>query len=132
MLQPQPVADVQSPGYQTAVQEIIRGIKLVSGLTAQPAQPGWVAVECGQVTRARWLSDQIQQENVAAYAEGSQLFLPVGEDFTLKGEIKNVITVVAKTTHYWGDHLAPALKNSLVWEERLTRFAARARQWFNK
>lgn len=120
---------MQSPGYQAAINEIIRGIKLVSGLTAQPAHPGWVAVECQLASRARWLSDQIQQENVAAYAEGTQLFLPVGADFTLKGEIKNVITVVAKTTHYWGDHLAPALKNSLIWEERLTRLAARVRQW---
>jgi hypothetical protein len=123
---------VQSPGYQAAVTEIIRGIKLVSGLTAQAAHPGWVAVECGQASKARWLSDQIQQENVAAYSADSQLFLPVGEDFTLKGEIKNVITVVAKTTHYWSDHLATEVKNSLVWEERLQRFVAQLRRWLGR
>lgn len=92
--------DANSAGYRTAVAEITRGIRLVSGLAAQAAEPGWIAVECGQASKSRWLSEQIVQENVASFYRGSQLFVPVGEHFTLKGEIKNVITVVAKTTHY--------------------------------
>jgi len=34
--------------------------------------------------------------------------VPVGEWQDVKKEIKNVITVVAKTTHYWADHLPVA------------------------
>jgi sirohydrochlorin cobaltochelatase len=43
-------------------------------------------------------------ENVLARREGSTLYLPAGPDFTLGGEIKNVVTVVAKTYHYWLEH----------------------------
>lgn len=118
LLQAQTTADPTSVGYQFATTEIIRGINLVSGLSATPAQTGWIAVECGKASKARWLSEQIRQENVDAYAEGSRFFVPVGENFTVKGEIKNVITAVAKTTHYWSDHLATEIKTSLEWEER--------------
>ncbi|MFN8487336.1 MAG: hypothetical protein U0350_07065 [Caldilineaceae bacterium] len=118
LLKAQPDADPASEGYHFATEEIIRGIALVSGLSAAPAQTGWIAVECGKASKARWLSEQIRQENVDAYAEGRRLFVPAGETFTLKGEIKNVITAVAKTTHYWRDHLATEIKTSLEWEER--------------
>jgi sirohydrochlorin cobaltochelatase len=33
------------------------------------------------------------------------LFLPAAPSFTLDKEIKNVVTVVAKTHHYWTEHL---------------------------
>jgi hypothetical protein len=33
------------------------------------------------------------------------LNLPVGPAYTLEKEIKNVITVVAKTSHYWFGHI---------------------------
>ena len=58
--------------------------------------------------------------------------MPVGEDFTLKGEIKNVITVVAKTTHYWMEHLDAAVKTSLAWEEKLKTFTGRIRRWLRR
>jgi sirohydrochlorin cobaltochelatase len=122
-------ADPHSPGYQAAVAEIIRGIKLVSGLSAQAAETGWIAVTCEGAVQARWLSEQINQENVAARARGAQLLVPVGEDFTLKGEIKNVVTVVAKTTHYWVEHLSPDVKRSLAWEAALEHLIARLRRW---
>jgi sirohydrochlorin cobaltochelatase len=124
--------DPSSPGYRMAVAEIVRGIRLVSGLAAQAAEPGWIAVECGQVSKARWLSEQIVQENVAAFYRGSQLFVPVGEHFTLKGEIKNVITVIAKTTHYWQEHLAADTKNILAWEERVKSLGAHVRRWLGR
>jgi sirohydrochlorin cobaltochelatase len=37
--------------------------------------------------------------------EADVLYLPAGPNFTLKREIKNVITAVAKTVHYWRAHL---------------------------
>ena len=62
-------------------------------------------------------------------ARAAELMLPVGEDFTVKGEIKNVITVVAKTTHYWVEHLSPDIKRSLAWELNFQHLVARLRRW---
>jgi sirohydrochlorin cobaltochelatase len=129
MLHAQTGDDPNSPSYQAAVAEIVRGIKLVSGLRAHAAGVGWVAVECESATQARWLSEQINLENVAALSRDDQLLLPVGQNFTLKGEIKNVVTVVAKTTHYWVEHLSPEVKRSLAWETALQHLATRLRRW---
>jgi sirohydrochlorin cobaltochelatase len=43
-------------------------------------------------------------ENVLARREGAILFLPASPRFTLCEEIKNVVTAVAKTYHYWREH----------------------------
>lgn len=125
-------ANPNSAGYQFAAHEIIRGIALVSGLPAYTAQTGWIAIECGEMSKAHWLSDQIAQENVESYYTGTQLFVPVGEHFTLTGEIKNVVTVVAKTTHYWTEHLDAAVKTSLAWEETLKALRRRIRGWLRR
>ena len=125
-----PAADPASPNYRAAVAEIARGIHLVSGLQAVPASNGWLAVDCGDSNKARWLSDQIRNENVESYAEGTCFFVPVGESFAIKGEIKNVVTVVAKTTHYWYEHLPAATKQALVWEARLKRVKTQLQRLF--
>ena len=104
----------------------------MSNLQARIAHTGWIAVECSQAGKARWLSEQIVLENVESYYEGAQLYVPVGADFTLKGEIKNVITVVAKTTHYWTEHLAAEVKTSLAWEERIKALTNQLRRWFRR
>ena len=44
-------------------------------------------------------------ENVMVRRQGYILFLPAGPQFTLQREIKNVVTVIAKTVHYWSAHL---------------------------
>jgi sirohydrochlorin cobaltochelatase len=53
---------------------------------------------------AIWLMRAIVVENVLARREGAVLYLPAGPGFTLSGEIKNVVTAVAKTYHYWLEH----------------------------
>jgi sirohydrochlorin cobaltochelatase len=55
--------------------------------------------------------------------------VPVGDYFTLKGEIKNVITAVAKTTHYWQEHLSPEVKQTLAWQERLKALKTQIKNW---
>lgn len=117
--------DLFDPNYTSAAHEIIRGIREVSGLDAYVANPGWIAVMCPSASMARWLSEAIRQENVEAQWEGSALLVPVGATFTLKGEIKNVITVVAKTTHYWQTHLPEEVKTALKWED----IFAELKQW---
>ena len=53
---------------------------------------------------ALWLLRAIIVENVMVRREGTVLWFPAGPDYRLEREIKNVITVVAKTNHYWQEH----------------------------
>jgi sirohydrochlorin cobaltochelatase len=110
--------------------EIIRGVQETTGLTAVPDQaPGWCAITCHSPAQARWLAEAILQENVAARSEGARLFVPVGDQFRLKQEIKNVITAVAKTHHYWEAHLAAEVKQTLAVQAALAYVVARLRRW---
>ncbi|MEO7019530.1 MAG: hypothetical protein ABI234_05210 [Ktedonobacteraceae bacterium] len=92
-------------GYEQVVAEIERGLRLVTGLPVERAeQPGWIGVRCENEHTALWLLRAIVVENVCVRREGSMLLLPVGPTFQLDKEIKNVITVLAKTYHYWNEH----------------------------
>jgi sirohydrochlorin cobaltochelatase len=88
------------------VEELRRGILETTGLRAEAATPGWLGVTCDTPEMARWLQDAIRLENVASRAEGARLFVPAGPGFRLDDEVKSVITVVAKTHHYWTAHSA--------------------------
>lgn len=119
LLAPGEASDPDSPSYIAVVEEIARGVRAVSELEAAEAGPGWVAVRCESAGMARWLAEAIKQENVAARHGGELLFVPAGADYGLKGEIKSVITAVAKTSHYWREHLPQAAKDALEAQERL-------------
>ena len=54
---------------------------------------------------AGWLLRAIVMENVAVRRRGAILELPAAPHFRLEKEIKNVITVIAKTCHYWLGHM---------------------------
>ena len=53
---------------------------------------------------ARWLLRAIAEENVSVRRAGCTLFLPAAPSFRLDKEVKNVVTVVTKTHHYWQEH----------------------------
>ena len=92
--------------YARVVAEIERGFRLVTGRpVVRSTTPGWVGLQCADEATARWLVRAITVENVAARREGAVLYLPTGPDFRRDQEIKNVVTVVAKTYHYWVEHL---------------------------
>ncbi len=94
--------------YQEVVDEICRGVTMASELvaTASPV-PGRVRVSCFSDTMADWLLRAITTENVAVTRAGDMdLDLPAAPHFRIDKEIKNVVTVIAKTTHYWMGHLA--------------------------
>lgn len=94
-----------SGAYERVVAEIERGLRLVTGLPiVQCAQPGWVGLQCAGERMASWLARAIEVENVSVRREGAILYLPAGPTFQLDKEIKNVVTVVAKTHHYWMEH----------------------------
>ena len=98
--------DSQSLRYGDVVREIGRGITMVTGLESEASStPGWVSVKCTGDTMAEWLIRAILMENVSARCNHTVLDLPAGPTYRLEKEIKNVITVVAKTCHYWIDHV---------------------------
>ncbi len=91
--------------YEAVVAELRRGIESVTGLqTLKGEVPGWIGVVCNDEAMAVWLMRAIIVENVMVRREGHVVFLPAGPDFRVKKEIKNVITSVAKTVHYWRAH----------------------------
>jgi hypothetical protein len=98
--------DAQYARYDSAAEEICRGIRMVTGLRSYMSPtPGWVCVTCLGDAMAGWLHRAIVMENVAARRRGAVLELPVAPHFRLEKEIKNVITVIAKTCHYWLGHM---------------------------
>ena len=102
--------------YQQVTDEICRGITLTTNLPAEPSpHPGWVRIHCTTHTMAAWLLRAVTMENVAVRSrEGKTLDLPAGPAYRLEKEIKNVITVIAKTCHYWQGHIPPAQQQAIA------------------
>ena len=106
--------DAEPERYQQVVEEICRGIGMVAFLAAEKsAIPGWVRVECESPAAAGWLARAIVMENVSARCEGTGLELPASPSYRIDKEIKNVITAVAKTGHYWLDHTGAAQQRAI-------------------
>ena len=98
-------AQADPAAYERVVAEIERGLRLVTGLsTVRSSTPGWVGLQCDSEQMALWLLRAIIVENVCVRREGATLFFPAGPRFRMEAEIKNVITSVAKTNHYWKEH----------------------------
>lgn len=131
--------------YGAVVAELCRGVRMVTGLEiAASPDAGWVRVSCADATMAGWLLRAVVMENVSARADGSTLDLPAGPAFRVEKEIKNVITTMAKTCHYWLGHTpvaqqratgrlfaelaerAPLIVPSTVADEALARVPAMA------
>jgi hypothetical protein len=107
LLEPVPPDEVKADleNYERVVAEIERGWRLVTGLpTVRSEKPGWVGLKCVNEEMALWILRAVVVENVCVRREGNVLYLPAGPAFRLDKEIKNVITVVAKTHHYWTEH----------------------------
>ena len=118
--------DAASPAYRQVAAELARGISELSPLRAQPAaEAGWLALRCPTPGMARWLAEAICEENIEARTSADLLLVPCGATFSLKGEIKNVITAVAKTTHYWKEHLPSEVKQAHAVQARIDGLAAK-------
>jgi sirohydrochlorin cobaltochelatase len=114
LLEPAPpaVVEAQPDRYDAVVEEIRRGVRMVTGLDVEPAPAlGWARVTCESEAMAGWLLRAITIENVAVQADGADLELPASPDYRVEKEIKNVVTVMAKTCHYWQEHM--------LWTEQL-------------
>ena len=92
--------------YGRVVSEIERGWRLVTELpTVRSEKLGWIGLQCHNEEMALWILRAIVVENVCVRREGTILYLPAGPAFRIDKEIKSVITVVAKTHHYWTEHI---------------------------
>ena len=117
LLEPATAPEIQAAPdrYDEVVEEICRGVEMVTAMPCEPApDPGWVRVECYSETMAAWLLRAIVMENVAARAEGVSLDLPATPTFRLEKEIKNVVTVIAKTYHYWDEHMPRSQQRAIA------------------
>ena len=104
---PEDVIAADADRYEWVLDELGRGIRQVTGLPVRRSDvSGWIGMECEGEDMALWLLRAIVVENVTVRREGSVLWFPAGPEFRLEREIKNVITVVAKTAHYWREHIA--------------------------
>lgn len=116
LLEPGSQADIeaQPDRYREVVQEICRGITMVTDLYGEPSSiPGWIRVNCVNHGTADWLLRAITMENVSVHCEGLELNLPAGPSYRLEKEIKNVITVTAKTSHHWFGHTSRAERSNI-------------------
>jgi len=102
---PEATSTDSQPG-SGAVAEIRRGIFETTGLYAERADPGWLAITCDSPRMAAWLCASIILENVDARCEGERLLVPADPSFALTDQVRSVVTVVAKTHHYWAAHMA--------------------------
>ena len=84
-----------------AIEEMRRGILETTGLHAELGEPGWLAIPCESERMATWMAATIILEHVDARFNGATLYVPAHSTFTIENEVKSVITVVAKTHHYW-------------------------------
>ena len=93
--------------YAEVRAELARGLRMVTELPVVLGGPsGWIGLTCADEEMAIWLMRAIVVENIMVRREGAILYLPVGCRFSLEAEIKNVVTAVAKTYHYWIQHQA--------------------------
>jgi sirohydrochlorin cobaltochelatase len=104
--------------YRTAVDEICRGIRMVcESVAVNPSpDPGWVRVSCAIPGMAGWLVRAIAMENVSVRTLNphQDLDLPAGPHYRLEKEIKNVITVIAKTSHYFAHHMESGRQQAIA------------------
>ena len=117
LLEPASPGEIQADpaAYAAVVAEICRGIMMVTDLeAARSPDPGWVRLQCPTRGMAAWLLRTIVMENIAVRADDAVLELPAGPSYRLHKEIKNVITVIAKTAHYWVGHMSVMDRQTIV------------------
>lgn len=100
--------------YAQVTDEICRGITMTTNLPAHESpDAGWVRLTCVNEAQASWLVRAIVMENVSARCSGVSLDLPAAPTYQLHKQIKNVVTVIAKTCHYWTEHMSRAQQRQI-------------------
>lgn len=107
--------DLEPERYRQVVNELCRGIEMVTGLAAEPSLiSGWIQMDCPSTSMAGWLVRAVNMENISGHADGMALHLPAGPHFRVEKEVKNVVTTIAKTCHYWLEHTSIAQHRAIA------------------
>jgi sirohydrochlorin cobaltochelatase len=107
--------EAQPDRYDEVAEEICRGVRMAADLDAEPSpSPGWVRVLCSNQGMSGWLLRAIVMENVAVRSAKTGFDVPAAPHFRLEKEIKNVVTVVAKTSHYWMGHMPRSQQRTIA------------------
>jgi len=107
--------DTAPDRYEQVVEEICRGITMVTDLDARAStDAGWIRARCLSEGMAGWLLRAITMENVSVRCDGDRIYLPAGPAYRVEKEIKNVITATAKTCHYWTGHMGRSQRLAVV------------------
>ncbi len=117
LLEPGRAGDIdrEPDRHAEVAEEICRGVMMTTLLDTNVSPvAGWVRVSCLSEAMTGWLLRAIVMENVAARGEGVWLDLPAAPHFRLEKEIKNVVTVIAKTSHYWLEHMPRAQQRGIA------------------
>ncbi len=108
--------EAEPAGYYLVCEEIIRGIRMTTGLSAKAGpEHGWMTVDCQCRDMAAWLLRAVMSENIFARCREGSIQVPAGPTFRLAKEVKNVVVALAKTCHYWKDHI-PQLQRAAIVE----------------
>ena len=117
LLEPGSQAEIEAEPdrHRQVVEEVCRGVAMVTGLAAYPSQsPGWVSVDFANLGTAAWLLRAITMENVSVRREKLVLDLPAGPAYRVEKEVKNVIAAIAKTSHYWLGHMQLSRRRAIA------------------
>jgi len=108
---PQSALRAPAPGVacdEAMLAEMRRGIWETTGLYAESREAGRLVVSCESPQMAEWMATAIALENVEARSDEDRIVLPAGPGYRIDDEVKSIITVVAKTHHYWQAHIMAA------------------------
>lgn len=102
---PRRVSSKDAEKQEQVLNELQRALTMVTGWPRCRAVPtGWIGLIAPDQAAADWMALAVRAENVDVRTDDQFLLLPAGPDFQLTGEIKNVVTAVAKAHHYWMEH----------------------------
>ena len=84
--------------------EIYRGLKLLNANVKELNDKGEVYIDLTFPNKAKWFVNIINLENVVAKQNGKYLILPWSGKYEIDKEIKSLMTVWGKASHYWKEH----------------------------
>lgn len=96
--------DVNNVNFRKVMAEAKRGARQVVHYPVAEYTGGWLTLKLKSTNMAKWFAGVINEENVEAKALGIYLCLPINDDFDIEHDVKSIITVIGKATHYWENH----------------------------
>lgn len=107
--------NIHDPKFEKNLNEVIRAYKMLLPYKVEYAvSTPEVVVNLPFTKMAKWFEETILLENVFVRREKNKIFVVVSEKYELEKEIKNLVTVFAKTFHYWDLHMNVLNKISIL------------------